>query len=133
MMSDKQSRRRLVWLAATILTLAFGSLSASDWLAKGSKATGEKTCVIPDTEEMRRNHMAYLKHERHDAVRNGVTVTHSIAGCVNCHGGFDDTGNAIPVNGHAADGTPQFCEGCHEYVGVSLDCFQCHRKIPQEK
>ena len=26
----------------------------------------------------------------------------------------------------------QFCAGCHEYTGVTLDCFSCHSSTPNK-
>ena len=85
-------------------------------------------CVEP-VEAMRRNHMDYLKHERIAAVHNGVRGSkYSIAECVDCHAGRDAAGKPVPVT---AEG--QFCQKCHNYTAVHIECFQCHRKVPQEK
>lgn len=68
-----------------------------------------KACIMP-TEEMRRNHMNFLKHRRDETVRQGVRVEKdSLLNCQTCH-----------------TSRQQFCDKCHEYVGVKPDCFQCH-------
>lgn len=73
--------------------------------------------------------MDYLKHDRIKVVRDGVRgVKHSLAGCIDCHAEQDGKGGYHPVN---AEG--QFCSGCHEYLAVSLTCFQCHSKEPEPK
>ena len=41
--------------------------------------------------------------------------------------GYDVPG-AIPVN---APG--QFCESCHTYAAVKMDCFECHATVPDAR
>lgn len=89
----------------------------------GSQSKG-RDCVeqIP---VMRKKHMDFLYQQRDDAVYYGIrTNDYSLKGCVNCHMKKDDDGQRIPVN--AAD---QFCQGCHQYAAVDIDCFQCHASI----
>ena len=89
-----------------------------------SKGDGQQ-CVEP-TDVMRRGHMNFLMHQRDATVHQGVRTTkHSLTGCVDCHVQQDARGKAIPVN---APG--QFCESCHQYAAVSLDCFECHATTP---
>ncbi len=86
-------------------------------------------CVEP-TEDIRRNHMVYLNEHRDATVIAGVrTKKHSLNECINCH--------VAPVR---EDGSPvhyadkqkdHFCASCHTYVGVKIDCFQCHADRPQ--
>ena len=87
-------------------------------------AKGE-ACVEP-TPIMRRDHMDFLLHQRDATVHDGIRGTkHSLIGCIDCHVQRDGNGTAIPVN---APG--QFCDGCHRYAGVSMDCFECHATTP---
>ncbi|HTT12387.1 MAG TPA: hypothetical protein VMG60_15985 [Burkholderiaceae bacterium] len=77
------------------------------------------TCVAPPA-EMRRTHMDLLKHRRdetvHAGVRGGKT---SLEACIDCHAG---------KAGGTVTGRPgAFCEACHAYAGVRLDCFECHQ------
>ena len=89
-----------------------------------SKGEGQQ-CVEP-TDIMRRDHMNFLMHQRDATVHQGVRTTkHSLIGCIGCHVQRDAEGLAIPVN---APG--QFCESCHQYAAVSLDCFECHATTP---
>jgi hypothetical protein len=82
-------------------------------------------CVEP-TPIMRRDHMRFLLHQRDETMRRGVrTKRHSLTECVSCHVGRDPQGAAVPVN---APG--QFCESCHAYAAVSMDCFECHATTP---
>lgn len=87
-------------------------------------AKGEQ-CVEP-TDLMRREHMQFLMHQRDDTVHGGIRgARHSLVGCIDCHAQKDPQGVAIPVN---AEG--QFCESCHRFAGVSMDCFECHATVP---
>jgi len=109
----------------------FALLAATAWagsvaVTEGSKAAGLLACVA-DTDVMRRNHMDLLKHGRNDVVHKGIRdQQYRIAECVDCHASRDASGKAIPVN---AEG--QFCAGCHDYAAVQVDCFGCHRKVPE--
>ena len=77
---------------------------------------GEK-CVAP-VDEMRRNHMKMLAHQRDQTMHRGIrTVKHSLKNCINCHAD-PQTGSVLGKNG--------FCESCHSYAAVSMDCFGCH-------
>lgn len=86
-------------------------------------AKGDK--CIADPAFMRRNHMQLLLHRRDETVHAGIRGEGaSLAGCVECH----------------ASGTPRsvvgsdehFCQGCHAYAAVKLDCFTCHAATPRE-
>jgi hypothetical protein len=82
-------------------------------------------CVEP-TEVIRRQHMEFLMHQRDDTVHDGIRgAKHSLVGCIDCHAQADARGVAIPIN---AEG--QFCESCHSFAGVSMDCFGCHATVP---
>ena len=115
-------------LAGGLLALSAGPLAASDVVIEGSKAAGLDACV-EETPVMRRNHMEFLKHQRDKTVHNGIRgAKHSLADCVDCHASTDASGTPEPVNGEG-----QFCQTCHSYAAVSIDCFQCHRTIPREQ
>jgi hypothetical protein len=89
-----------------------------------SKGEGEQ--CVEATDVMRREHMNFLMHQRDATVHQGVRTTrHSLVGCIDCHVQQDARGKAIPVN---APG--QFCDSCHQYAAVSLDCFECHATTP---
>ncbi len=97
---------------------------------QGSRAAGLESCVIADTDDMRRNHMEFLFHKRDQTMRQGIR-THgddviSLNGCISCHAEKDDQGQFIPV-----DEEGQFCRTCHQRVAVKLDCFDCHRTTPE--
>lgn len=118
-------QRRLL-LVATLLLLA-GAVTADSGgvpLPLIPKGKGEQ-CVEP-TPVIRRDHMAFLLHQRDETTHEGVrTKRHSLKECVECHVGVDREGRTIPINGPG-----QFCAACHSYAGVSIDCFQCHATTP---
>jgi hypothetical protein len=84
-------------------------------------------CVAP-TDIMRRKHGEFLLQQRDKTVREGIrTKRFSLVGCIECHASTDEKGKPIPIN---APG--QFCQACHTYTSVSIDCFQCHATTPAE-
>ncbi len=83
---------------------------------------GDK-CVAP-TEEMRRKHMDMLKHQRDQTMREGIRAKqHSLNGCIECH--------ASRKTGSVIGSRDNFCQSCHGYAAVKLDCFECHSTKPQ--
>ncbi len=97
-----------------------------------AKAKAEH-CVEP-TDVMRRNHMEFILHERDETMYEGVRSSkHSFKGCINCHVPASDA-SGKPVNYLTADhhlNPEHFCATCHAYVGVTLDCFECHSDNPE--
>ncbi|MDH3353624.1 MAG: hypothetical protein OEL79_00240 [Chromatiales bacterium] len=87
------------------------------------KAIKGKQCV-EDTSDMRRNHMDYLKKHRVETLRQGVrTKQYSLKECLECH---------VPAKGTETSAeSGQFCQNCHAFVGVKLDCFECHATQPE--
>lgn len=75
-------------------------------------------CIAP-TEEMRRNHMSMLKHQRDRTMREGIRGEKaSLNECINCHAS-KSTGSVLGKGG--------FCQECHSYAAVKLDCWDCHQ------
>jgi hypothetical protein len=90
-----------------------------------SQVSKTQGCVEP-TEVMRKNHMRFLLHQRDETVHEGIrTKKFSLVECVNCHSSDDQNGRPIAIN---APG--QFCQSCHAYTSVHIDCFQCHATTP---
>lgn len=76
-------------------------------------------CVAP-AEEMRRNHMEMLKHQRDKTMRLGERGAKvSLNGCIECH--------ASKTGGSVLGAKDAFCESCHAYAAVKLDCWDCHQ------
>jgi hypothetical protein len=81
-----------------------------------------EACVAP-VEEMRRNHMKMLFHQRDRTMREGIRTTRfSLKGCVECHASAK-TGSV--------EGEEGFCSSCHAYASVKIDCFECHTPMRQ--
>ena len=76
-------------------------------------------CVAP-REEMRRDHMEMLKHQRDRTMRQGERGAKvSLNGCIECH--------ASNRNGSVLGNGDNFCETCHAFAAVKLDCWDCHQ------
>lgn len=83
---------------------------------------------ITETEEMRKNHMDYILHERDETMYEGIRAEPaSLANCIDCHVEPDANGKIASI-----DSPEHFCQGCHEYASVQIDCFQCHADKPQK-
>ncbi len=116
-----------------ILLLAFTTGFAMQSQAGGSilpeipeaqaRFSEDQGCVEP-TAEMRRNHMQYILHQRDETVHEGIrTNQYSLNECINCH--VSDAEDAPRVSSEE-----HFCNSCHSYAAVSIDCFQCHADRP---
>lgn len=76
-----------------------------------------KQCIAPN-DVMRRTHMDLLKHQRDRTLRQGIRGEKaSLNACVECHAG-KTSGSVLGPDG--------FCQSCHSYASVKLDCFECH-------
>ena len=109
--------RSFARLATALVAMAAMAAPALAKPPSLDKATGEK--CVEETSVMRKRHMDFLKHQRDDTVHGGIRgAKHSLAGCIECHANAKDG---------AVLGSPQhFCQGCHAYAAVKLDCFDCH-------
>jgi hypothetical protein len=80
-------------------------------------------CVEP-TADMRRNHMKYLLHHRDETVHEGIrTKRFSLKECIDCH--VSSAPDAPRVSS-----VKHFCNSCHTYAAVNIDCFECHADRP---
>ena len=111
------------------LTVAVPAVAGGSFLpdvpeaqARFSEAQG---CVEP-VDDMRRNHMEYILHQRDKTVYDGIrTKQHSLKECINCH--VSDAPDAPRYSSEE-----HFCQSCHTYAAVRIDCFQCHADRPLE-
>ena len=116
--------RRLAALALiAALAIPAGVMAGVDKpiLEKASRGA----CIAPP-EVMRREHPDMLKHQRTVTVHEGVVDAKvSLEKCVDCH--------ASKQTGSVAASKQDFCESCHAYAAVKLDCFECHASRPEKK
>ena len=126
-------RGKITILAGALALVAAGLFAGGSTQAAGTADTktggigptikifkGDK-CVRP-TEDMRRNHMKYILHQRDETVHRGIrTAKYSLTNCIGCHA--DPKTNTVL-------GKDGFCESCHVYAAVSIDCFSCHTPSP---
>lgn len=90
-------------------------------------ATKGDQCVA-ETQFMRENHMKMLDHQRDETVIDGVRGNpFSLVGCVDCHAQRDVDNKPVRI-----DAEGQFCESCHTYAAVKIDCFSCHAAVPDD-
>lgn len=112
--------------AALMLGAAAQAEGVGDFVLASSKASTVENCVEP-TEYMRRNHFELIRHQRDETVYGGIRgAKHSLSGCVQCHVGYDSSGTPIEI-----DAEGQFCNSCHEYAAVEMNCFDCHATVPK--
>lgn len=121
---------RPMWLLCGVLAVTLPSAAGA--------AGGEQVGLVPkveinrdysdrcveDTEFMRRNHMKLLLHQRDETVHRGIrTKKYSLRNCINCHAS-KKTNSVLGENG--------FCESCHRFAAVTMDCFSCHSDQREE-
>jgi len=123
--------RWLAAIAAALCLAAFAGVALTaepaGRVVKPSISVDRSTQCIASPEVMRRTHMDMLRHERDRTVRQGIRGEKvSLNGCVECH-----AGRGAGAAAGSAVGSPQaFCEACHRYAAVRLDCFECHQPKP---
>ena len=118
-------------MLACLLMAFAGLLAASAGPPRHARAVpkpvierGKGDKCVEDTEFMRKNHMTLLKHQRDETVHNGIrTKQYSLNGCIECH--------ASQKTGRVIGSDENFCQGCHSYAAVQLDCFECHASKPK--
>lgn len=115
-----------VFLAVALPAAAHGdeSKAASSRVPLPHDADKKGDKCVRDDDYMRRNHMNLLKHQRDETMRKGIRTTqYSLKNCIECH--------ASKKNNSVIGSNDNFCQGCHSYVGVKLDCFECHSSKPK--
>ncbi len=117
------------FVAALTVLLSLGLLSPV--LAEDSRVPMPNVTIhngdkcVEDTEVMRRSHMEFILHQRDRTVHEGIrTKQHSLKNCINCH--------ADPQT-QSVLGEDGFCQSCHVYASVKMDCFGCHSSKAEEQ
>lgn len=114
----------LVWAGAALPAAAADGRVPVPHLAAPAKG---ETCVAP-IDVIRRNHPDLLKAQRDETMRLGIRGgKYSLTGCIDCH--------AVP-DPKAPDSKVRtiepFCDQCHAYAAVTLDCWSCHNPTTTE-
>ncbi len=118
---------RLIYVLIGLTLMSTSALAETPFPTIHEPSDESKKCIQPE-DEMRRNHMNYILHERDETMREGVRdEPGSLAACIDCHVEPDEKGEIASV-----DSNDHFCNGCHEYASVQIDCFQCHADRPQK-
>jgi hypothetical protein len=111
---------RAICLLALLLPIL---ASASDRVPKPVINIDKPGRCVEDTATMRREHPDMLKHQRDLTMHEGIrTRQHSLKECVECHASAK-TGSVLGEKG--------FCQSCHDYASVRIDCFACHASKPK--
>lgn len=112
-------------LALVVLAFAAPVLAADvSRVPKPVIEAGKGEQCVESADFMRRNHMELLKHQRDDTTHKGIRTTkYSLKGCIDCH--------ASRKNNSVLGSEQNFCQSCHSYAAVKLDCFECHASKPK--
>jgi hypothetical protein len=115
----------LIIFLALVLSPFFKGAGQAKYEIELEKPKKAKECVLPK-EQIRDQHMVLLNQWRDMVIRDGHRVWKNEAGkeysmsltntCLDCHEKKD-----------------KFCDKCHDSVGVSPYCFNCHNVSPVNK
>lgn len=126
MLTSKRGAVLAALLAVSAVAVASSDAhesSSAGRVAKPVHAEGKGDKCVREVSYMRRHHMDELKHQRKETMRKGVRTTEfSLQGCVDCHAD-KKTSSVVGKEG--------FCQSCHTYAAVKLDCFECHASKPK--
>ncbi|MDH5612403.1 MAG: hypothetical protein OEY66_08115, partial [Gammaproteobacteria bacterium] len=125
-MSKRFLRISLIFIGSILLFPAQGM--AGTPFPSIHEPEGEGVECVEDEDEMRRNHMNYILHQRDKTMHEGIrTETYSLSKCIDCHVQPNDKGE-VPTH----ENKEHFCVACHQYASVQIDCFECHADRPQK-
>ncbi len=118
---------RLLYVLIGFTLLSTSALAETPFPTIHEPSDESKQCIHPE-DEMRRNHMNYILHERDETMHEGIRgEPEGLANCIDCHVEPNDKGEIAGI-----DNKEHFCNGCHQYAAVQIDCFQCHADRPQK-
>ncbi len=101
----------------------YGDKSSGVPVPKHKITKGEK--FVEPIDVMRTQHMELIQHQRDETMYRGIrTKKYSLKNCVDCHAD-PETKSVLGKEG--------FCESCHSYAAVSIDCFSCHTDKATDK
>ena len=98
--------------------------SSGFYIPKAQRRFSEEQACVEPIAEMRTNHMEYILDQRDATMHEGIrTKQHSLVECISCH--VSDAPDAPRY-----ESEKHFCNSCHTFAAVSIDCFQCHADRP---
>lgn len=118
---------RLTYVLIGLTLLSTSAIAETPFPTIHEPADESLKCIQPE-DEMRRNHMNYILHQRDITMHEGIrTETDSLAKCIDCHVEPNEKGEIAGI-----ESDEHFCNACHQYASVQIDCFQCHADRPQK-
>ena len=118
---------RLIYVLIGLTLMSTSALAETPFPTVHEPSDESLKCIQPE-DEMRRNHMNYILHERDETMHEGVrNEPGSLAACIDCHVELNEDGEIAGI-----DSKEHFCNSCHQYAAVQIDCFQCHADRPQK-
>ena len=113
-------------IVGLILILFLISPSVAQVPKPSIPTTAKAEHCVESTAYMRRNHMELLMHQRDETMHKGIrTPKYSLQGCLNCHAVYDQHNQPVDISSKK-----HFCNSCHSYAAVKIDCFECHNSKP---
>ncbi len=95
-------------------------------IPEAQREAGPDKCVEP-VEVMRKQHFEFILHQRDETMHLGIrTKKYSLKECVSCHAVKDEHGQPVTFKDDR-----HFCNSCHRYAAVHIDCFECHASTPE--
>ena len=115
-------------LAACLGGLLAAAAQAGDIVPNIPIDKSKGSCVLPG-DQMRREHMKILMHRRDQTMFQGIRGGKaSLSACLTCHMVKDEkTGKPVTIKS-----PKHFCRVCHDYAAVKVDCWSCHKSVPEE-
>ncbi|NOX42371.1 MAG: Hdr-like menaquinol oxidoreductase cytochrome c subunit [Gammaproteobacteria bacterium] len=118
--------KSISWTKSALITLMLICLPAQAGVPMPDIPKGKGDKCVEETSLMRTDHMEMILHQRDETVHKGIrTKKHSFKECINCHAVKDE--NNLPVSYKSPK---HFCNSCHTYAAVKIDCFECHASRP---
>jgi hypothetical protein len=127
-MSIKQIKNALLLFLAIVVLGTPALVRAGDSLLpvvpNAQRRFSETQGCVEPTADMRRNHMKYILHQRDETVHEGIrTKRFNLEECIDCHVSSAPDAPRVSSDKH-------FCNSCHTYAAVNIDCFECHADRP---